>query len=98
MSETPVEAPGAADEPRPHRLKRLRMRAMRRGIKEMDIILSRFAEARLDAMDSNALDEFDALLCENDQDLYQWVTGQIAPPARFAPLVTDIAAQATGAK
>ncbi|EAQ23286.1 FAD assembly factor SdhE [Roseovarius sp. 217] len=98
MSETPVEAPGAVDEPRAHRLKRLHMRAMRRGIKEMDIILSRYAEARLEAMEDSALDGFDALLCENDQDLYQWVTGQTPPPARFAPLVADIATQASATK
>lgn len=98
MSDTPVEAPGAADEPPAHRIKRLRMRAMRRGIKEMDIILNRYAEARLGAMDAAALDGFDALLCENDQDLYQWVTGQAAPPAQFAPLVAEIAAEASGGK
>jgi|TARA_R100001086_G_scaffold100593_1_gene50333 antitoxin CptB len=98
VSEAPVEAPGGADEPPAHRIKRLRMRAMRRGIKEMDIILSRYAEARLEVMDKAALDGFDALLCENDQDLYQWVTGQAAPPARFAPLVAEIAAEASGGK
>jgi antitoxin CptB len=49
-------------------------------------------------MDRAALDGFDALLCENDQDLYQWVTGQAAPPARFAPLVAEIAAEASGGK
>lgn len=93
-----MEAPGGADEPHAHRVKRLRMRAMRRGIKEMDIILSRYAEARLEVMDRDALDVFDALLCENDQDLYQWVTGQAAPPDRFAPLVAEIAAAASRGK
>lgn len=73
-----------------HRLKRLSMRAMRRGIKEMDIILSRYATARLTDMTSTDLDRFDALLSENDQDLYQWVTGQIAPPERYAGLMADI--------
>lgn len=98
MNDAPTEAQGAADEPRAHRLRRLRMRAMRRGIKEMDIILSRYADARLEGMADTALDGFDALLCENDQDLYQWVTGQIAPPARFATLVAEISAHATGEK
>lgn len=98
MSEAPHEAQGAADELHAHRLKRLRMRAMRRGIKEMDIILSRYAEARLDGMEDSALKGFDALLCENDQDLYQWVTGQTPPPAQFAPLIADIATQASVAK
>ncbi|MFB9149578.1 FAD assembly factor SdhE [Roseovarius ramblicola] len=67
------------------------MRANRRGIKEMDIILGRYAGARLETLDEETLDLFDALLSENDQDLYQWVTGQSAPPGRLAPLVEDIA-------
>jgi antitoxin CptB len=49
-------------------------------------------------MDAGALDLFDALLSENDQDLYQWVTGQSAPPTRFAPLVADIAQVACARK
>ena len=80
-----------SDEPREQRLRRLKMRANRRGIKEMDIILGRYAGARLAHLDMSALDLFDALLSENDQDLYQWVTGQSAPPGRFAPLVEEIA-------
>jgi len=73
-----------------HRLKRLTMRSMRRGIKEMDIILSRYAAAKLDGMSDAELTEYDALLSENDQDLYQWVSGQVAPDAQFAGLVADI--------
>lgn len=87
-----------SDEPRAHRLRRLSMRANRRGIKEMDIILGRYAAARLDAMDGPALDLFDALLSENDQDLYQWVTGQGSAPARFAALIDDIARIACAGK
>ena len=67
------------------------MRSMRRGIKEMDLILSAYAEANLAGMTADGLDLYDALLEENDQDLYQWVTGQAATPARFGALVGDIA-------
>ena len=81
-----------SNEPLEHRLRRMKMRANRRGIKEMDIILGRYAAACLDRMNGDALDLFDALLSENDQELYQWVTGQAAAPARFATLVADIAA------
>ena len=38
------------------RLKRLKMRSMRRGIKEMDIILSAFADSQLDGMSPADLD------------------------------------------
>lgn len=78
-------------ETRETRLKRLRMRSMRRGIKEMDIILTRFADARLDHLSAGALDLYDLLLEENDQDLYQWVSGQGEVPGRYARLVSDIA-------
>lgn len=78
---------------REHRLKRMKMRSMRRGIKEMDIILSHFADTRLDAMDEAALDHYDALLNENDQDLYQWVSGQADAPAEFKDLIAEIAAE-----
>ncbi|GGG73659.1 succinate dehydrogenase assembly factor 2 [Salipiger pallidus] len=73
-----------------HRIKRLSMRSMRRGIKEMDIILSRYAGARLSGMSAAELDRYEALLDENDQDLYQWVSGQKPAPGPFAPLVQDI--------
>lgn len=79
MSETP-EA----------RRKRMQMRSWRRGTKEMDLILGPYAEAHLEAMDGPALDLFDALLGENDQDLYPWITGQAAPPAQFADLLQKI--------
>ncbi|MEM9579644.1 MAG: succinate dehydrogenase assembly factor 2 [Pseudomonadota bacterium] len=72
------------------RLKRLRMRSMRRGIKEMDILLSAFADARLAGMSPGDLDTYDALLHENDQDLYQWVTGQITAPDRFREMIAQI--------
>lgn len=68
------------------------MRSMRRGTKEMDLILMRFAEARLDAMDEAALDRYDDLLNENDQDLYQWVSGQADAPAHVAALIDEIKA------
>ncbi len=51
-------------EPRDTRLKRLKMRSMRRGIKEMDLILERFAEDNLAEMDAASLDLYDDLLQE----------------------------------
>jgi antitoxin CptB len=73
------------------RLKRLQMRSMRRGIKEMDILLSAFAAENLGQMDAARLDLYEALLHENDQDLYQWVTGQVPANDPFRDLIADIA-------
>lgn len=75
---------------REHRLKRLHMRSMRRGIKEMDLILSAYAARHLADMEEAELDLYDALLAENDQDLYQWVTGQVVAPRPFADLIHQI--------
>ncbi|MGX9354924.1 FAD assembly factor SdhE [Roseobacteraceae bacterium S113] len=72
------------------RLKRLHMRSIRRGIKEMDLILTRFSEARLADLDEETLDLYEALLAENDQDLYQWVSDQARPPEALEALIGEI--------
>ena len=87
-----IEATSDPAEPREARLKRLKMRSMRRGIKEMDLILSRFADDTLAEMDAAELDLYDALLRENDHDLYQWVSGQMPTPEEYLALVSRIAA------
>lgn len=74
-----------------NRIKRLKMRSMRRGIKEMDIILSAYAERALEGMSDAQITLYDALLDENDQDLYSWVTGQTQPPESFRDLLAEIA-------
>ncbi len=81
-----------------HRVKRLAMRSMRRGIKEMDLILSAFAQANLASMDDAGLTLYDRMLNENDHDLYQWVTGQVDPPTDYAGLIDRIKAQISTAR
>ena len=78
------------------RIKRLHMRSMRRGMKEMDLIFMDFAARKLTTMSEADLDLYDALLSENDQDIYQWVIGTEAPPARFAAMMAEIIAGAEG--
>ena len=77
-------------ETREHKIKRLTMRSMRRGIKEMDLILMHYAQDKLSGMSDDALDHYDALLNENDQDLYQWCSGQLPPVSKFTDLIADI--------
>ena len=74
------------------RLRRLRLRAWRRGTREMDLILGPFADARLAAMGAAELDAFEALLDEYDQDLRAWVIGQAPSPTPHALLAAEIAA------
>lgn len=73
------------------RLKRLHLRSIRRGTKEMDLILGQFAK-RLDRLDESQLDAYEALLSENDNDLYLWVSGQGEAPAKHIPILSLIAA------
>ena len=83
-------------EPRDVMIKRLRMRSMRRGIKEMDLILSAYADAHLDGHSDAELAEYDALLAENDHDIYGWITGHLQAPAHYSSLMNAITATAQG--
>ncbi|MFT6675309.1 MAG: antitoxin CptB [Sulfitobacter sp.] len=81
------------EELRAHKVKRLHMRSMRRGIKEMDLILSAYAGLRLADMEDTMLALYDRMLNENDHDLYQWVTGQAQTPPEYTGLIGDIQTQ-----
>ena len=72
------------------RIKRLAMRSWRRGTKEMDLILGPFADAHLATLSEVELRAYDALLSENDQDLYLWITGARVAPSEHAPLIARI--------
>ncbi len=96
MADTLFRPENPANETRENRLKRMTMRSMRRGIKEMDIILERFSADNLTQMDPATLDLYDELLHEYDQDLYQWVTGQVAAPTVYKDLISRIARAISG--
>lgn len=83
---------------REYRIKRMRIRAWRRGIKEMDMILGGYADDVLADLDDDALGVFEAVLGENDHDLFSWVTGQADPPPRFAPLMVELSRRAAMAR
>lgn len=84
----------APNEPHDVRLRRLRMRSWRRGIKEMDLILGSYADKRLEGLSLDDLETYDLMLSENDQDLYAWVTGQGEPPAHLTRMIAMIAKHA----
>ncbi len=73
------------------RLKKLRMRSWRRGMKEMDLILGPYADAHIAQLSTDELDAYERLLDENDQDLYLWVTGAKTRPERLMPMLGQIA-------
>jgi antitoxin CptB len=65
------------------RRKKLLFRAWHRGMREMDLIMGRFAESRLDRMSDAELDLFEALIEVPDRDLLAWITGREAVPANY---------------
>jgi len=73
------------------RRKRLIFRSGHRGLKEMDLLLGGFAARYLADFSMPELAQYDALLEENDPDLYNWITGREAPPAEHdTPVMTMI--------
>lgn len=74
-------------EAREVRLRRLRLRSWRRGIREMDLILGGFADAELAGLDDAALDAYERLLEAPDWDLYAWVTGAAEPPGEHRAMI-----------
>ncbi len=68
----PVETPEI-------RLRRLRMRSWRRGMKEMDLILGAYADGPLEHLSPELMEDYERLMSENDQDLYLWVTARLNP-------------------
>lgn len=55
------------------RLKRLRMRSWRRGMKEMDLILGPFSDTQLADLPEDLMAQYEQVMGENDQDLYRWI-------------------------
>lgn len=74
------------------RRKRLKIRAWRRGIKEMDLLIGGYADDHLQSMDVADLDEFETLMDEQDQDLLAYVTSQQEVPPAIKPMLDRIIA------
>lgn len=62
------------------RRRRIQFRAWHRGMREMDLIMGRFADARLRDLPDQDLPALEALLDLPDHDVFSWLTGEHAPP------------------
>jgi antitoxin CptB len=65
------------------RRKRLLFRAWRRGVRETDLIVGRFADAHIAELNAGELDDFEKLIEASNADLYAWVAGGSAVPADY---------------
>ena len=65
------------------RRRRILFRAWRRGLREMDLVMGRFADAHLPAMSESELAEFERLLDVPDPQALAWITGEEPTPPRL---------------
>ncbi len=63
------------------RRKRILFRSQHRGMVETDFFLGRFAVRYLPSLSDDQLDRLEALLEEGDNDLFNWISGKVPPPA-----------------
>ena len=65
------------------RRRRLLFRSWHRGIREMDLIMGRFADAHLVSLSDRDLDAYERLLEIPDQEMYAWISGEAPAPADY---------------
>jgi len=60
-------------------------------MRELDLILGRFASQKIAIMRDDELDAFEKILSFEDSDLIGWLSGQVAiPPEYDCPLLHEI--------
>ena len=65
------------------RRRRLLFRSWHRGIREMDLIMGRFADVEIGTLTETELDQFEALIEVPDRDLFKWLTGEAETPSNY---------------
>ncbi len=73
------------------RLKRLRFRAWHRGVKEADLMLGGFYDARSAGWTEDQVTWFEDLMEEQDVDIMAWAMGTEPTPERWqGPMMDDL--------
>jgi antitoxin CptB len=65
------------------RRRRLLFRCWHRGIREMDLIMGRFADAEIGTLTEGELDELERLIDVPDRELLAWVTHELPTPTDY---------------
>jgi antitoxin CptB len=65
------------------RRRRLLFRAWHRGMREVDLITGRFADAHIGSLTEAEVDEFERLMDVPEPELLAWVMGAAPTPAQF---------------
>jgi antitoxin CptB len=73
------------------RRRKLLFRSWHRGMREMDLIMGGFADARVGELSEGELTQFERLIDVPDHDLLAWITGEAAVPPDFdSALLRDL--------
>lgn len=73
--ETEIDVP-----PLDPRRKRARFRAWHRGMREMDLVMGRFADREMATLGAAELDQFERLMELPDPEVYDWIAERAPPP------------------
>ena len=65
------------------RRRKLLFRAWHRGMREMDLIMGRFADARIEQLAAAELADFEHLMEVPDRELLAWITGEADVPPNY---------------
>jgi antitoxin CptB len=65
------------------RRRRILFRSWHRGLREMDLIMGRFADAEIGSLSEAELTEFERLIEVPDADLFAWISGDAATPDNY---------------
>jgi antitoxin CptB len=69
------------------RRRKLLFRCWHRGIREMDLIMGRFANEEIQDLAGPELDDFERLAEVPDPDLLAWVTGERETPVEYDTVI-----------
>jgi antitoxin CptB len=65
------------------RRRKLLFRSWHRGIREMDLIMGRFADACIGDLSRPELDDYERLIEMPDRELYSWIVGERQAPPEY---------------
>jgi antitoxin CptB len=65
------------------RRRRALFRSWHRGMREMDILMGRFADGHIAGLSEAELDDYEVLMEAQDRDIFGWLTGEMDIPAAY---------------